>query len=363
MLSDRALNRALLARQMLLERVREVSACDAIRRLVALQAQLARPPFVALWTRLADFSREQLAAPVHERKLVRATMMRGTIHLLAADDYSEWRGVIHPCLEGGLRSILREWVPTADLEALEKEAREFFGSKPATFDAYRDHVKALRPGTNERAPAYAMRMRIPLVQVPTDATWCWPAAAEFALADDWLGRSVPVETKSARSFVLRYLAAFGPASVADAQGWSGLGGLRVIFEELRPRLLTFRDERNRELFDLPDAPRPGDDVAAPVRFLPEFDNAVLGHDDRSRIVAEAYRPRLVTKNLLVPATFLVDGFVAGTWSVTRKRKTATLTLVPFGKLTKKNLSALTAEAEAMLAFTEPDATPEVEVGG
>jgi hypothetical protein len=360
-LSDRALNRALLARQMLLERRTDVSVSDAIAKLVALQAQLARPPFLALWSRLADFSREQLATPVADRKLVRATMMRGTIHLLAADDYCEWRGVIHPCLESGLRSVLREWVSTADLPTLEAEARQFFGRAPATFDAYRKHVKARRPDINERAPGYAMRMRIPLVQVPADATWCWPTAAEFALADDWLGRRVSIETKSPQDFVLRYLAAFGPASVADAQSWSGLGGLRVVFDELRPRLVTFRDARKRELFDLPDAPRPDEDVLAPARFLPEFDNAVLGHDDRSRIVAEAHRSRLVTKNLLVPATFLVDGFVAGTWSVTRKRKTATITLTPFGKLTKKNLAVLTREAEEMLAFSEPDATPEIKV--
>ncbi len=153
----------------------------------------------------------------------------------------------------------------------------------------------------------------------------------------------------------RYLAAFGPASVTDAQNWSGIGGLRPTFEALRGELATFRDARGRELFDLPDAPRPDEETPAPVRFLPEYDNLVLGHDDRSRIVADEHRPRLVTKNLQIPATFLVDGFVAGTFRVERKKKTATLTLAPFGKLLKRDLRALEEEGDALLAFVEPEA--------
>nr|MBP9826617.1 winged helix DNA-binding domain-containing protein [Thermoanaerobaculia bacterium] len=140
-----------------------------------------------------------------------------------------------------------------------------------------------------------------------------------------------------------------------AQNWSGLGGLRTTFEALRGELATFRDGRGRELFDLPEAPRPAEETPAPVRFLPEYDNLVLGHDDRSRIVADEYRPRLVTKNLQIPATFLVDGFVAGTCRIERTKRVATLMLQPFGKLLKRDLRALEKEGDALLGFVEPEA--------
>jgi hypothetical protein len=203
--------------------------------------------------------------------------------------------------------------------------------------------------------AYAIRMHVPLVQVPTDAPWGFPASADFALADGWLDRNVPTDEAPPHDLVLRYLAAFGPATPADAQAWSGLQGLRDVFEELRPRLRTFRDERKRELFDLPGAPRPAEDVPAPVRFLPEFDNVLLAHADRSRIIDDRYRPKVTTKNLLVPGTFLVDGFVAGTWKVERKARTATLLLAPFHPLVRKTVAALEEEGDALLRFMEPDA--------
>jgi hypothetical protein len=158
-----------------------------------------------------------------------------------------------------------------------------------------------------------------------------------------------------RELVQRYLAAFGPASVQDAQAWSGLPRLKDVFEALRPELVTFRDERKRELFDLPDAPRPGSDVPAPIRFLPDFDNLVLAHDDRTRFIAPEHRSRIVTKNLLVRATFLVNGRVAGLWRVERRKATAILVLEPFAPLAKKTLAALEAEGDALLKFVEEDA--------
>jgi hypothetical protein len=203
--------------------------------------------------------------------------------------------------------------------------------------------------------AYVIRTHVPLVQVPTDAAWGFPAAADFALADRWLSRKVPTSVTSPEALVLRYLAAFGPATPTDAQAWSGLPALRDVFESLRPSLVTFRDERKREVFDLPDAARPGEDVEAPVRFIPDFDNLVLSHDDRSRIMADAYRSRVTLKNLQVRATFLVDGMVAGTWKSERKRKTAVLVIEPFGSIPKRVKVALDEEGEALLAFLEEDA--------
>ena len=353
-LNLRQLNRATLARQMLLSR-EKTTATAAVERLAGMQAQLARPPFVGLWTRLDGFRRQDLAESLRRREIVRVTAMRGTLHLMSAADYLAFRGSLQPMLAKSMQSILRERMQNLDMDVLRAEARAFFGGKPATFDALRDHFKAKNPEADERAMAYAIRMNLPLVQVPTEDAWAFPAAADFALADDWLGKAVPLEEAPAHTLVRRYLAAFGPATPRDAQVWSGLQSLRAAFEELRPELVTFRDERKRELFDLPEAPRPGEDAPAPVRFLPEFDNLVLAHDDRTRVIADEHRSKVVLKNLQVRATFLVDGFVAGIWKVERKKKAATLILEPFGKLAKKITADLEREGEALIRFLEPDA--------
>jgi len=354
-LSKRALNRALLARQMLLARER-TTAVAAIERLVGMQAQLARPPFVGLWTRVHDFRRGELAEALRKRTVVRVTLLRGTLHLLSAGDYLALRGAMQPMLTSGMQAILRERATALDLKTLDAAARKFFGRTPATFDALRAHLKAAFPEGDERAMAYAIRMHLPLVQVPTDATWAFPAAADFALADAWLSRKVSTVASAPDALVLRYLAAFGPATPADAQAWSGVGGLRDTFESLRPSLVTFRDERKRELFDLPDAPRPDPDTPVPPRFIADFDNLVLAHDDRSRIMADEHRSRVTTKNLQVRATFLVDGLVAGTWKSERKRKTAVLVMEPFGSVAKRVRTALEQEGESLLSFVEEDAT-------
>jgi hypothetical protein len=201
---------------------------------------------------------------------------------------------------------------------------------------------------------YAVRTHLPLVQVPDQSRWGYPGAAEFALADAWLG--VEVTSKGdLQGLVLRYLAAFGPATVKDAETWSYLGGLGPVFEALRPRLSVFKDEKGREVFDLPKAPRPDGDTPAPVRFLPDYDNLLLSHADRRRVVDDAHRKRLATKNLRLPPTFLVDGRVLGTWSVERKRAAATLVLQPFAPLGKQVKDELAGEGEALARFVEPDA--------
>jgi hypothetical protein len=199
--------------------------------------------------------------------------------------------------------------------------------------------------------------------VPAEARWGYPGAAEFAEARSWLG-SAPGADPRPRALVLRYLAAFGPATAADMQTWSGLPSLHDAFEELRPKLRTFRDERGRELFDVPKAPRPPARTAAPVRFLPDYDNLVLGHADRTRLVADEHRPALVTRNLQIPATFLVDGFVAGTWRVEAQGASATLLLRPFEGLPAKARGELITEGARLLRFVEEDAQKlEVRVAG
>jgi hypothetical protein len=356
LLSKRQLNRALLARQLLLAR-EPVTPVAAIERLAGLQAQLARPPFIGLWTRLSRFTREDLLKVLHARTVIRVTAMRGTLHLISARDYLGWRGPLQPALDRGVTSVVGAPLAEIDLPAAERATRELLARAPATFDAIRDHLAPVFPHVNVRHVAYAVRMTLPLVQVPERETeWGFPGAADFALADVWLRKKVSATASSPRELMRRYLAAFGPASVADAQAWSGLTKLGPVFEELRPTLVTFQDERKRELFDLPDAPRPDADAPAPVRFLPEFDNLVLGHQDRTRVISEEHRLRITSPNLLVPATLLVDGMVAGVWAIERKKREATLVIEPFVTIPVKRKSELREEAERLLVFSEQEVT-------
>lgn len=352
LLSKRQLNRALLARQMLLERQKS-TALALVEHLAGMQAQIPRPPFMGLWTRLHEFDREDLLRLAHDRKVVRATAMRGTIHLLTTRDFLDFRPLLAPMLEKGAHGIVGKNMGGIDLDRLQRLGREFFGKAPAPFDDFRGVVAAAYPKWDARAAAYTVRLGIPLVMVPTDTTWGWPGNAGFTLAESWLGAKAPRAQPSLERMVLRYLAAFGPATPADAQTWSAIRGLKEVFEKLRPKLVTFRDEKKRELFDVPDAPRPDPDTPAPIRYLPEFDNVLLGHADRGRIVADDDRKYVFTRNLQVVGTFLVDGFVEGTWKHEEKKKSAMLILSPFRKLTKAVSAGLEKEGLALLKFLSP----------
>jgi Winged helix DNA-binding domain len=353
-LSPRALNRATLARQLLLRR-EKLKPVAAIERLLCLQAQIARPPFIALWSRLDPFQRADLLTPIDKRALVRATMMRATIHLMARQDYLAFRPVIQPVLSGGAERIFKDAVATYDVDKIVAAARACFDAKACNFAQLREHLLKQFPKLNERGMGYLVRMHLPLVLIPQSGTeWGYPAQADFAVAESYL--SAPVKTDAAaHALALRYFAAFGPASIQDFQSWTGLGGMKSVIDDLRPKLRTFRDERGRELFDLPDAPRPSPDEEAPVRFLPEFDHVLLGYAERTRIVADAHRPALATKNLIVPAIFLLDGFVAGLWSVEVKKGVARLLITPLIALNKSVRAALTDEGGALIRFIEPDA--------
>jgi hypothetical protein len=335
-LTRRALNRALLARQLLLERQR-VTPQKAIEALAGLQAQEAKPPYVALWTRLDGFTRQALHDAIVERKVVRGTMMRGTLHLVSRNDYLAWRPALQPVLSRIAEGITKN---AYDAEGLCTTAREFFDEQPRPFEELRECF----PKADARAMAYTVRLHLPLLMVPDDSAWSYPTNAAFAVAETFLKEKL--KPAAAEDFVLRYLAAFGPATPADFQNWSGFASARALFDELRPKLETFRDEKKRELFDLPKAPRPDEETAVPVRFLPEFDSAILGHADRSRIISDEHRPRVATKNLRILPTFLVDGFVAGTWTIAKKK----LELTPFVKLDKGTRAALDEEGERLVAF-------------
>lgn len=352
-LTRRQLNRATLARQLLLAR-EEVSIVDAVRRLGGLQAQEPKPPFVGLWSRVQRFEREDLHRALHEREVVRGPMMRATLHVVSADEYVDSRHAVQPVLTRSMVGALGDRAEGLDVDAVLPVARELLEQSPRTFDELRVLLSEAFPGVNDRALGYAVRTQLPLVMVPTEDRWAFPRVAAFAPAETWLGRSLAAGPP--RRLLLSYLAAFGPAGAADAQTWSGLNEARGMLDELRPELAVFRDENGRELFDLPDAPRPPDDVAAPARFLPEFDNLLLAHADRTRVIADEHRSSVATKNLRIRATFLCNGVVAGTWRIERKGKAARLQIEPFETLAKKAAKDLAAEGEALLRFVEADAT-------
>ena len=355
-LSLRRLNRATLARQMLLAR-EPITPLRAIERLVGMQAQFPRPPFVGLWGRVEGFRRDGLTELLVARKAVRATFLRGTLHVASARDFVALRPTLQPVLDAGMHAILKALGARVDPERLTRHAREILGEGPQTFEEVRDRLKRADPGANERALGFAVRMLLPLVQVPLgkDAAWAFVANPRFALAEDWLGKAVPTGTlPPPDALILRYLAAYGPASVADVQAWSGLAKLRARVEALRPRLVTFRDEAKRELFDLPDAARPDGDVPAPVRLIADYDNLITTRHDE-RFVAKAHRPKVFLPGLRVAATVLVDGFVAGTWKLDRKKDAATLAVEPFATFSARTRREVIAEGEALLRFAEPDA--------
>ncbi|HEV2776883.1 MAG TPA: winged helix DNA-binding domain-containing protein [Solirubrobacteraceae bacterium] len=352
-LSVQELNRATLARQMLLERAADCDVPSAVERLAGMQAQEPKHPFIGLWTRLEGFSADALANALAQRAVVRATLMRSTLHLFSAADYAALRLALQPPMSVALR-VLGARAENLDPEAVVSATRELLAGRPLTFDAIRVGLQERFPDVNNRALGYAARTLVPLVMVPdTAARWGFPRVCEFALAEEFLDGALA--SAAPEALVTRYLGAFGPAGAADVQAWSGIGGCKRVLDGMRGELAVFTDPRGRELFDLPGAPRPGADAPAPVRFLPEFDNLVLAYDDRTRVIADEHRPLVTTKNLRVKATFLVDGVVAGIWTLAVKRKVATLELQPFGKLAKRTREELTGDGEALARFTEPDA--------
>ena len=354
-LGRRALNRALLARQLLLQRW-TLPAAEAIERLVGLQAQAPNPPYIGLWTRLEGFRHDDLAHLIAARQAVRIALMRGTIHLVTARDCLALRPVLQPVLDRGLSagSLNGRRLAGLDTAALAAAGRALVEQRPRTFSELGTSLREQWPERDPAALANAVRTLVPLVQVPPRALWGAGGQAAHTSAEAWLGR--PLASDSAPDeMILRYLAAFGPAGIADIQTWSGLNGLRAVVERLRPRLCIFRDEAGRELFDLPDAPRPAPDAPAPPRFLPEFDNMLLSHADRTRIMADEHRKAIFTINGLISSTVLVDGFVRGTWKVTRHRGAATLLVKPFEPLPARDRDALAEESARLLAFAAGDA--------
>jgi hypothetical protein len=353
-LGRRALNRALLERQLLLRRA-DLPVRDAIEHLLGLQAQSVAPPYYGLWSRLEPFDPHELGRMLTDREAVRMTLIRGTVHLVTVRDALLLRPLVQVVIERSHNGAFGRRMGGADPAELERAVREELDGEALHARELGRRLVARGIGRDVEAIGNATRVHVPLVQVPPRGVWGKSGQAKYATLESWTGRSLE-RNPSIDEVVLRYLGAFGPASVIDMQNWSGLTRLRETFERLRPRLLTFRDEAGRELFDLPDAPRPDPGVPAPVRFLGEYDNVLLGHADRTRIIPADFP----WKEMLAPgrwvSNFLVDGMLRGTWWVERDgRRSATLAIRPFGRLSRAEREEVAAEAERMVEFSEPEA--------
>ena len=359
-LDRRTLGRAALDRQLLLQRS-DLPVLDAVERVAGIQAQTTRSWYVGLWSRLDGFRAAEASDLLAGRQLVRAALMRSTIHLVTGRDCLALRPAVQPALDRDVFGNVtwRRHLVGIDTAGLADAARTVLDEQPRT-PAELGAVLAQRwTGRDPSALAYAARSLLCLVQVPPRGLWDRGGRARHATAEHWLGQPLR-DDFTPQQLITRYLAAFGPASVADMQAWSGLSGLREIAESSGAALVTFRDENGRTLYDLPDARLPDPDTPAPVRFLPDYDNALLAHADRSRIATEPYlRYRAGIRTGPVPGTVLVDGLTAATWTIHRDKGQAAITIEPWSGLSRGDTDAVGEEAGKLLAFTDPGASHDV----
>ncbi|MFD0366175.1 winged helix DNA-binding domain-containing protein [Nocardia sp. GCM10030253] len=355
-LDRRAINRATLARQLLLRRD-DMTVIEAVEHLVGLQAQTPHSWYVGLWSRLADFTPEQAAEPLTDRRLVRIALMRSTIHLVTARDAANLRPLIQPVLDRDLYHNHTHGKPieNIDMTALIAAGVDMLRERPRTNKELGTLLGEGRPDCPPASLVYALRNQVPLVQVPPRGVWGRSGPIAHTTLQTWLGAE-PTPSPSIDRMILRYLAAFGPATVADVQTWSGLTRLREVIDRLRPQLTTFGSEHGRELFDLPAAPRPDPETPAPPRFLYDYDNILLSYADRSRVLTDDHARQNYRAQRPTPQLLLVDGFTAGDWTIARDKTTAKMTIRPYSRpFSPCDAVTIAAEATALLDFTDPTA--------
>lgn len=354
-LSQRRLNRATLARQLLLERA-EVGVVDAVGCIAGLQAQEPASPYIGLWARLAGFDPAELDAAIAARDVVKGTLMRVTVHLVTAADFRAFWPAVRPGLEQQRRRQRLE-PPTARSMAAILKRVAAFASEPRSLTDLRDHI-----GDVDGLPAdeivWWLRRRMPLAHAPTDGAWSFGRRPLLAHADAWLPTGTWADDEVAVEYLVRhYLAAFGPASIADVSQWSGLtvARLRQGVEAIdgAGELRRYRSEAGRQLVDVAGSPLPDADVPAPPRLLPMWDSTVLAFADRTRIVGDADRARIIARNGDTLPVFLVDGVVAGRWWAVAERERTRIELEPFRRLAARDRQALEALGDRLARFVEP----------
>jgi hypothetical protein len=363
-LSARALNRALLSRQYLLRRL-DLPERDVVEHLVGMHAQIPVGPYVGLWARLKKYQPERLSTMVVNRELVRTALMRSTIHLVTPDDCMTLRPFVQQVLDRDLytNSSHAAVVKGLDLDEVVKAGLELLDEQPRT---PADLGRALHERWPDRKPdtlAYAVRNLAALVQIPPRGTWGGTSRTIHASATTWLGRPVD-PAPSVDAVIRRYLAAFGPATVNDVQAWCGLTKLSEVVDRMRSTLRVYLDENGKELFDVPEGELPEDGVAAPPRYLPEFDNVLLSHANRERIIPDGlsfaewcrrYGLMMTVRGGVLRGNLLIGGMLQGIWRVDKEKKSYTLVVEPFTKVSKKDLAALEKDGLALLEFAFPKA--------
>jgi hypothetical protein len=342
-LPTRELNRALLARQLLLERS-PLPLDAALEQVAGLQAQYAPSPYVGLWSRLRDFRRDQLTRALEDRRAVQATLLRSTIHIVSADDYPPFAEAIRSARRDWWTRVARSQLEGVDVEAAAALVRERLADGPAR---QAELTGLLAAKGYPRAVWNGVGLWVDMVRVPPSGTWERRRADLYGLAADWLGPWQVDEADALEHLVRRYLAGFGPASLGDLGSWAGmpLTRLRPVLERVGTR--RFRDEQGTALFDLPRAPLPDPGTPAPPRFLSTWDANLLVHARRTQVLPERHRPRVFhTRTPHSFPTFLVDGAVAGTWRHDQGR----VRLEPFEPLPRATRRQLEDEAERLAAF-------------
>ena len=350
-LSLRQLNRTLLARQFLLERL-DLDCEKAIAALIALQSQIPNPPYIGLWTRLHGFEKRQLTALLESRAVARAPWIRSTLHLVMAEDHQRYQVVIQPALARGLRSFFGSRAKGLDIAKLIAIAKPFLEAAMPAIGALRDKLQEYEPNEDKQAMAYAVRSYLPLVQVPPSGAWGVGTRATYTTAESWLGAASPLDL---RSLFRRYLAAFGPADVMDFQTWTGMTRLSSQLKATLDTLVSYHDKEGRLLYDLPGLPIVEEEKPAPIRFLPEYDNILIGHKHRGRILLEEHREKVFVSAGRVLGSVIIDGFIGAIWKIEREKTCAALRVTLFDKQTDDVLDAITAEGQNLVRFIEDDA--------
>jgi hypothetical protein len=356
-LTARELNRALLARQLLLERSPK-SVIRALEAVGGLQTQNATGGYVGLWTRLEKFDMADLTKALEERRVVQGTMMRITIHLVSAGDYPFVAAGTRPSRRAAWLRYHQGRATEADVEKAATAAKKALAAGPLS-------RKDLKPFVESTTVWNGVNALHDVLRVPPSGTWERRRADIYALAADWLGPNGATEDEGLVLLLKRYLAGFGPARLADAANWAGVPAKKLQSATEKLRLRLFEDEEGKELLDLPRAPLPDAKTPTPARFLPGWDAVLLAHARRAEILADEYRPLIfTTKTPQSVNTFLIDGAVAGKWSVKRTAKKAELLVEPFEQLPARAKKELQAEGERLVRFHEPDAeTHKVRLAG
>ncbi|MFB7785168.1 winged helix DNA-binding domain-containing protein [Streptomyces vinaceus] len=359
-LDARALGRATLARQLLLDRA-DLPVLDAVAHLGGLQAQEPQEPFVGLWSRLRAFDPTALSDLLVQRHVVRTHLMRRTVHLVTSEDALAWRARHGAMLRQRVLGVYRRELDGVDLDELAAAGRAVMADEePRSMTELARALAGRWPAPGPRALGEMLiAALLPVAQAPPRGLWRTKAGVRNVLLSSWLGREIDPPSPDGsdpvgQALVRRYLAAYGPAASADLRAWCGLAGLPAAVAAVREELVSFRDERGRELLDLPDAPRPDPDTPAPVRFLPAFDNAILGYDDRSRIVDDAHRGLSVAGERVV----LVDGRVAATWTV---GDDDTVLVTPLRRLSGADRTAVAEQGRELASFLSDHESDRVRV--